>query len=62
MIGKVIALAILLAVVIAVVLMMRPDPHPLLVDASAQQQPAFKLFTPCPIDRRNLPTRNERTA
>jgi hypothetical protein len=29
--------------------------HPLMVNTGAQTRPAFRLFTTCPVDHRNIP-------
>lgn len=51
-------------VTIAVVRNQGAEKHPLLVDsaAPAQEQPAFRLFTPCPLSPKNIPLSRERDA
>lgn len=53
---------ITIAVMAAVTIHNEPPKSTLLVDASFKQ-PAFRLFTTCPVDQRNIPMLpNERTA
>lgn len=39
-----------------------PATPDMLIDAGAQSQPAYRLFTPCPVKRQNVPFLGERTA
>lgn len=52
----VVALILLACAVMAAVAMHNePDKATILVDASFTKQPAYPLFTICPLDRRNRP-------
>lgn len=61
--GVIAFILIVIAIMAAVTIHNEPPKTTLLVDASFTKQPAYPLFTICPLDRRNRRIGpNERTA